>query len=175
MNAKSLGKIALFTAFLCVSAFISVPVWTVPITLQTLALTLCGLLLGVRASVFAVLAYLLLGAIGAPVFAGFQGGFSVFVSPTGGFLIGFLPAVLLTALGKKLRLSGLFVALSHLVLYAVGTLWFVCFFDGTAGLITCLTTLVLPFLLPDAVKAVCAVWLAKKLEKHLKATGQVRD
>ena len=175
MDAKSLGKIALFTAFFCVSAFLSVPVWSVPITLQTLALTVCGLLLGARASAFAVLSYLLLGAIGAPVFAGFQGGFSVFVSPTGGVLVGFLPAVLLLSLGKKPRLSWVFVALSHLVLYAVGTLWFLCFYDGTAGLITCLTTLVLPFLLPDAVKAIFAVWLAKKVEKQVKGMGQVRD
>lgn len=174
MNAKMLGKIALFTALFVVSAFLCLPIGGVPITLQTLVLTLCGLLLGVRASLLSVLAYLLLGAIGVPVFAGFQGGFSVFVSPTGGFLLGFLPAVLLLSVGKKLRFTWLFVVLSHVVLYAVGTIWFLVFYDTTIGLITALTTLVLPFLLPDAVKSIFAVWLSKKIEKHLNSKGQVR-
>lgn len=174
MNAKMLGKIAMFTALFAVSAFLFIPIGTVPITLQTLVLTLCGLLLGVRAGLLSVSAYLLLGAIGVPVFSGFQGGFSVFVAPTGGFLVGFLPAVLLISLGKKLRFTWLFTMLAHLVLYTVGTVWFVVVFDSTAGLITCLTTLVLPFLLPDAIKAVFAVWLSKKLEKHVKSEGQVR-
>lgn len=174
MNAKMIGKIALFTAFFAVSAFLFIPIGGVPITLQTLVLTLCGLLLGVRASLLSVFAYLLLGAIGVPVFAGFQGGFSVFVSPTGGFLVGFLPAVFFISLGKKLRLTWLFTLLAHVVLYTVGTVWFVVFYDTSAGFITCLTTLVLPFLLPDAVKAVFAVWLSKKVEKHIDTTGQVR-
>ncbi len=174
MNAKTLGKIALFTALLVVSAFLFIPIGAVPITLQSLVLVLCGLLLGVRASLLSVSAYLLLGVIGVPVFSGFQGGFSVFVAPTGGFLVGFLPAVLLISLGKKLRFTWLFTMLAHLVLYTIGTVWFVAFYDSAAGLITCLTTLVLPFLLPDAIKAVFAVWLSKKMEKHLNTQGQVR-
>lgn len=78
---------------LAVSAQVKVPYYPVPQTLQTLAVLLLPFLFGARPAVAAVVSYLALGAAGAPVFAA-GGGWAVFTGPTGGFLLGFLLAVL---------------------------------------------------------------------------------
>jgi len=85
--------IALFAALIVAGAYISIPIGPVPITLQTLFILLAGLLGGRRIGMAAVAVYLALGAMGLPVFSGGTGGFARFFSPTGGFLISWLPAV----------------------------------------------------------------------------------
>ena len=67
----------------------------VPFTLQTFAIFLCSAVLGARRGLIAVLLYVLLGALGLPVFAGMQGGFGVLVGATGGYITGFLPAAVI--------------------------------------------------------------------------------
>ena len=137
MNARDLGYMAVSAAFLCVSAWVAIPVGGVPVTLQILVLCLAAGLLGWKRAVLTVLAYLLLGCIGAPVFAGFTGGVGVLLSPTGGYLIGFLPLALLAGLagdkladrrGVKARiLLGLFMGLGVVLCYLLGTVWFIFF------------------------------------------------
>lgn len=106
----------------------------VPITLQTLGITLAATMLGPWRGAAAVLTYLALIAVGLPVATGFRGGLGVFAGPTGGFLVGFVPMVLLVGLLARLALSrlhgtaltlGLFAAaVAGLpVLYAVGVPW----------------------------------------------------
>lgn len=84
---------ALFAAIIAVFAQISIPLpfSPVPITGQTLAIGLAATILGSRYGTISVGIYLLLGAVGAPVFAGMSGGLGALVGPTGGYLIGFLP------------------------------------------------------------------------------------
>lgn len=84
---------ALFAAIIAVFAQITIPLpfSPVPITGQTLAIGLAATILGKRYGTLSVAIYLLLGAVGAPVFAGMSGGFGALVGPTGGYLIGFLP------------------------------------------------------------------------------------
>lgn len=87
---------AVFTALIICGAYISIPLsfTPVPIVLQNLFVLLCGLLLGSRWGGASVLLYLLLGAVGLPVFAGGGGGVAHFLGPTGGYLIGFLVSVI---------------------------------------------------------------------------------
>lgn len=91
---------ALFAAIIAVFAQISIPLpfSPVPITGQTLAIGLAATILGKRYGTLSVAIYLLLGAIGAPVFAGMSGGLGTLVGPTGGYLIGFLPTAYLIGL-----------------------------------------------------------------------------
>jgi biotin transport system substrate-specific component len=89
---------------LAASAWLSVPFYPVPLTMQTLAVLLIGGTLGPVLGVFAVAGYLALGALGAPVFHGGLGGALVLAGPTGGYLLGFLPAVFL--MGWAARLAG---------------------------------------------------------------------
>lgn len=93
MDIRRIVIIALFAALMVAGAYVSIPVGPVPITLQTLFILLAGILGGRKIGLAAVAVYLALGAMGLPVFSGGTGGFARFVSPTGGFLLSWLPAV----------------------------------------------------------------------------------
>lgn len=83
---------ALFAAITAVLSQIAIPMpSSVPVTLQTFAVALTGYFLGTAKGSIALAVYVLLGAVGAPVFAGFHGGFGSIIGPTGGFIIGFIP------------------------------------------------------------------------------------
>lgn len=102
--ATWLAKPVLLTALLALSTMagaIYLPITPVPITLQTLVLCIIGLTLSWRKGVASVVMYLALGAAGLPVFAGFKGGWAVFVGPTAGFLVGFIFGVAATAALKR--------------------------------------------------------------------------
>lgn len=110
-HTRQLAFTGLFTAVLAVLSVLQIPMPTgVPLTLQTFAVCLCGYVLGSRSGFMAAFLYVVIGAVGLPVFSGMKGGFGVLFGPTGGFLVGFL---LLSALcgigmeqGKKLRYWG---------------------------------------------------------------------
>ncbi len=93
------------TALLAVSAQVMLPLGPVPFTLQTLVIAMVPAVLDTATSVFTVLAYVVLGAVGLPVFAGFNGGIGALAGPTGGFLWGF---VLGCALAGSARWACLF-------------------------------------------------------------------
>lgn len=95
-TATDLALIATFTAIIVVTSVVSIPIGSVPITLQTFSVLLAGAVLGARRGLLAVLLYLLLGAIGLPVFAGGSSGLATFVGPTAGYLIGMPLAAWLT-------------------------------------------------------------------------------
>ena len=169
-----LAFIGIFTAVMSVCSWVSIPT-TVPFTLQTFAVFLCLALLGGRNGFFAVLTYLLLGAVGVPVFAGFKGGLAALFGNTGGYLLGFLLLAgiywLLTALlPQKLPLKIAAMVAGLLVCYAFGTAWFLLLYTKENGAVSVLTVLgwcVFPFLLPDAVKLALAVGLSGVLKKNL--------
>ena len=94
---------SLFAALTAVGAFLAIPIGPVPIVLQNMFVYLAGLLLGGRWGLASVGVYLLAGACGLPVFAGGLGGISRLIGPTGGYLIGYLPAVFLN--GKNSQKS----------------------------------------------------------------------
>lgn len=83
---------AVFTALIAAGAYAAVPIGPVPIVLTTMFVLLSGLLGGFRIGLYSTAAYLLLGVLGLPVFAGGAGGFAVLTGPTGGYLIGYLLA-----------------------------------------------------------------------------------
>lgn len=89
MSARSIARCGVLVALLAASAWITVPLGPVPFTMQTFVLALLPQVLGTRGALFTVMVYLLLGAVGVPVFSGFQGGLGVLVGPTGGYLLCF--------------------------------------------------------------------------------------
>ena len=102
--ARALLAAGLVTAgvgVLTAGAWLSAPFYPVPLTMQTLAVLLVGGLLGPRLGVSAVAAYLAVGAMGAPVFHNGLGGLAVLAGPTGGYLVGFLPAAFLMGLAAQ--------------------------------------------------------------------------
>lgn len=169
-GAREIARIGLAVALITVCAWISLPVGAIPVTLQTFAVALVGGLLDWRRGLFAVIAYLLMGLCGIPVFAGFRGGAALF-STTGGYILGFAFLALFPALAKRLPVSrpllrmGIFylaMAVGLFVCYLFGTAWFVIM--TKCSLSAALAACVLPFLLPDAVKLFAAAALTVRLE-----------
>ena len=174
MKAKQLAFAAMMAALMAVCSWITVPT-VVPFTLQTFAVFLAAGVLGGRLASLAVGVYLLLGAVGLPVFAGFSGGLGSFAGLTGGYLLGFLLIALVMGGAEALLgrspvvfvLSGL-VGLA--VCYAFGTAWYLYLYTasrGPAELMGVLWTCVIPFLLPDGVKLALALVLSRRMAPAL--------
>lgn len=167
----------LFAALLAVCSWISLTVGDIPFTLQTFGIFLALGLLGGKRGTVSILVYLLLGAVGAPVFAHFMGGISVIIGTTGGYIFGFLLSGLLywgmeKLLGDKVWVRLAAMVLGLVVCYAVGTIWFVQIYvpaEGapamTYGL--ALSKCVIPFLIPDGVKLALAWILAARLKRFV--------
>ncbi len=169
-----MAYIAVFTVLIAICSWISIPM-TVPFTLQTFAVFLSVSILGGRRGTMAVLVYVLLGAVGIPVFAGFTGGPGIILNTTGGYIIGFILSALVMWLteslfGKKLPVQILSMVLGLLACYAVGTVWFMFVYmrqTGAVGLGTVLGWCVIPFIIPDAVKIALTLMLGNTLRRPL--------
>lgn len=167
--------IAMFTVLIAICSWISIPT-TVPFTLQTFGVFVTVGVLGGKRGSLSVLIYLLLGAIGIPVFAGFTGGMGIVLGSTGGYIIGFLLSTLLMwgmekLLGKKTWVLALSMVLGLLVCYIFGTIWFMLVYTretGAIGLWTALGWCVFPFVIPDLVKIVLALLICTRLAKVIK-------
>ena len=169
ITTANLTHAAMMTAVTCVLAQVIVPIPLVPITLQAFAIALCGYMLGAKGALVSVGAYLALGFVGAPVFAGFSGGLQRLASPTGGFLIGFLPMAFLCGLGvKKSFWQAVLLGLAGLVLLnVVGVLWLWKVANLTFW--AAVTTGAAPFIIKDALLVVAASVLGREIRKRLGA------
>ena len=153
---------SLFAALLAVCAWLCIPVSDIGITLQTFGVFLALLLLGGKWGTVAIGIYLLLGAVGLPVFSGFRGGFGTLLGVTGGFLWGFLLSGVVFRLLEKIS-KPLAMAAGLLSCYFCGCLWFLFWSGGGLGFV--LLRCVVPFLVPDGIKLWLAWILSKRLQK----------
>lgn len=167
---------ALFSALIIIGGFIRFPLPPIPITLQTLFVLLAGLLAGTRVAFFSVLTYLFLGAVGLPIFTG-GGGLAYFVGPTGGYLIGLLPAALISGLAGNWQLknserpfSVLRAALAIILATASTYLCGVTLLVLTRSLSWSAAAKagVLPFLLGDTLKGIVAVQMARTFGQRVR-------
>lgn len=174
LKIADITLIALFTAIMAVCSWISIPA-AVPFTLQTFAVFLTVGLLGGKRGTITVLVYLLLGAIGIPVFSGFTGGIGHLLGPTGGYIIGFIFSALMMWLaeklfGKSLPVLAVSMAVGLIVCYAFGTAWFIAVYTRTneaVGLLTALGWCVFPYIIPDVIKIIVALILSRRLRPVL--------
>lgn len=152
-----------FAALLAVLSQLSIPLPSgVPVTLQTFAVALCGFTLGARKGAAAVVVYLLLGAVGLPVFAGFLGGVGILFGVTGGFLWGFIAMAALCGLKNPWLCAAGLVAC-----HVPGILWFS--FAAGLPLWESFLTASFPFLLKDLVSVLLAYLTARVLLRGLRA------
>lgn len=171
----NLVYVAMFAAIITICAQIQIPA-TVPFTLQTMGVFVAGGLLGWKRGTLSVVIYVLLGLVGAPVFAGFTGGAGVLFGLTGGYIIGFIFTALIVGmmadkLGKKLWVLAVAMIAGLLVCYAFGTAWFMVIYNTSMGgisLWSALTMCVIPYLPFDALKIILAVVLVNRLDKIVK-------
>lgn len=166
---KHITFTALFVALIAVSAQIVIPMPNgVAFTLQTFAVALAGYLLGVRWGTIAVLVYILLGAVGAPVFSAFQGGFHVLVGKTGGYIWGFLPlaaACGLSARGRGKVLPYFWGLPGPVLCHLFGTLQNMFLAGG--GFFALLAVYSVPYLLKDYLSLALAALLCSRLRPAL--------
>ena len=158
-------------AVLCVLAPWKIPVGPIPITLASFGVYLAAGLLGPVEGTAAVTVYVLLGAIGLPVFAGFRAGVGVLAGATGGYIVGFVVGALLTSLiitrwGLAWWKQALAMVLGVAVCYAIGTAWFM-HLTGR-GLVSCMSICVLPFIPFDLAKIAVSVVLSLRLRQPMK-------
>lgn len=168
LTVKKITLIGLFTALIAVLAQVSVPFYPVPFTGQVFGVLLAGVLLGSRAGVLCIIAYLMLGAAGVPVFAMGRGGLQVLLGPTGGYLLGFIPAVYLLGRltadrpgnNKLMLVTGMLGFLALLYMCGGLQLSYIMKLDLKQTLIAG----VIPFLPLDIIKAALVIPLARRLD-----------
>ena len=168
LSVAKMTRAALLEAVTAVAAQISVPLFAVPFTLQVLAVILSGLLLGPRYGALSQAIYVLLGAVGVPVFAQFSGGLAVVLGPTGGYLVSYPIAAAVAGLAARaardaarrraLWTSFVWGCAGLAVIYAFGAIWLSVVTD--LPLAVALTQGVLIFLPFDLIKVALAALVA---------------
>jgi biotin transport system substrate-specific component len=170
-RVRSTVAAAGFTALIAIGAYISVPIGPVPIVLQNFFVLLAGVMLPRRTAASAVGVYLLLGAVGLPVFSGGTGGFAHLIGPTGGYLIAYLPAAYLISLlsgagERSLPRDLLALSLGAVLIFAIGVPWLKAStgmsWQAAAG------AGLLPFLPGDALKVVAAAFISRAFSSRLR-------
>ena len=173
MSTREMTVTAVMAALICVAGPLSVAVGPIPISLCTFAIYLAGAVLGAKRGTMATAIYLLIGAVGVPVYSGFSGGAQKLVGVTGGYLAGYLLLAWMTGLGvkgeeaspKRLWRLPLHMVLGTVLLYAVGTAWFMRQTRNPLG--GALSLCVLPFLPGDAVKIVAATLISRPVRRAI--------
>ncbi|EFI41370.1 biotin transporter BioY [Peptoniphilus sp. oral taxon 386] len=174
-KTKSLTKIALLTALICVGSAITIPMNPVPITLQTFFVMMAGVLLTPVEAFLSVFIYILLGLIGLPVFAGFNGGFGTVFTPSFGFIIGFaIGAYVISSIvknttdRKKLLIS---LLIGQVIFYAIGLPYMYVILNSLGkapdSLYTLLSWGLIPFIPGALIKTIAVVIIAPKVKNAL--------
>lgn len=170
-SVRSLILCALFAALcaLLSQLYIPLPFTPVIINLATVAVLTAGALLGWKLGAVSMAVYMLLGAVGLPVFAGFSGGLGVLAGPTGGYIAGYVAAAAATGIvaGGSCRFGHLCAAMTAgtAACYTLGTAWYM--FSTHTPLGAALMLCVVPFLLGDALKILLAAYLCVRIKPVL--------
>ncbi|WP_147534861.1 biotin transporter BioY [Bacillus marasmi] len=161
---------ALFAAIIGVLAQITIPLPLVPITGQTLAIGLAATILGSRLGTLSVLVYIFMGAAGVPVFAEMKAGISVLFGPTGGYIVGFIPAAFIMGWYMEKTSFRFFQAMiantiGMLITLAFGTVWLK--YAANLSWVAAFTGGFAPFVIVGLVKAALASWLGVIVRQRL--------
>jgi biotin transport system substrate-specific component len=176
LTLKGMILAAVFAALTGILTQVQIPLPYIPINLALFAVFLAGALLGPKYGALAMVVYVLLGAVGVPVFSGFSGGLHKLTGPTGGYIVGYIACAFLTGFfsrrwgfGKWNLQLALAMVTGTLACYTLGTAWFM----GMTGnsLWVSLGYCVFPFLPGEAVKIALAAALASRLRAPLQASG----
>jgi biotin transport system substrate-specific component len=161
---------SLMAGLMAVGAYIHIPIGPVPVVFTNLFVLLAGLLLGSRWGLASAGIYLLVGAIGMPVFYGGKGGFAHILGPTGGYLVGFALSAWMTGfISERFRHSlvgGIIgVIIGSLAVYCLGVPWLKVVTNMSWN--KALVAGMIPFLIGDAMKAAVAIVLARAVRPML--------
>lgn len=176
MTTRSIARCGVCIALFACSARFTVPLGPIPFTMQTFVLALLPQVLGTRDAFFTVVVYLLLGAVGVPVFSGFQSGLGVLMGPTGGYLLGFAAGTPVAGavthadvLPRRARGVAAGIALLA-VSYVLGTFQLMNAYGIDAP--AALAVAVVPFVVPDVVKVATSVGVAERVNRAPDAAAE---
>lgn len=176
MKTKQLALIGLMSAILCILGPLSlpIPISPVPISLGTLAVYFVVYVLGMKQGTISLCIYLLLGAVGLPVFSSFGGGIGKILGPTGGYLLGYLfMAVIcgyfLEKWERNYPMCFLGMALGTAACYLFGSLWLG--YQADISFSAALAAGVLPFIPGDFFKIIIAMFLGEQVRRQLRKAG----
>lgn len=176
-DIKSIVAMGLMVAIITVCSWISISVFSIiPFTLQTFAVLVTAGLLAAKKGTLTVLAYIILGGIGVPVFSGFKAGIGVLTGPTGGYILGFLLMVpviglILNKFGKRILVLIIAFVLGIIICYTFGTAWFIYIYSATkepVSIASALSMCVVPYIIPDIFKIALSVLIVKKVSPRIK-------
>lgn len=169
---RDLVTVAVTAALLAVCSWITIPLpfTGVPVTMQTFAVFFAIAYIGSKRALVTYLIYLALGALGTPVFSGFGGGIGHLTGPTGGYLFGFVLTCIFCIIFERRQISSairiLILTAGLLICYACGTAWFVI--QTGSSVLRSLVLCVAPYVIPDILKILLAVFVASKMKKIIK-------
>lgn len=173
VSTRAVVTIGMFAAVLCVLSVVAIPMpSSMPITLQTFAVALCGYVLGAKRGMATVMIYILIGAIGIPVYAGMHGGISWLFSYTGGFLWGFVILALLCGIAGTTKKKVLQVVISGIGLvlcHVLGMLQYALVAEIAVG--AAFLAVSAPYLIKDMLSLAGAYAVAKVIKARLKVMG----
>lgn len=178
MRNRPLYKICragLFAAIICVCSFIAVPIGTVPVTAALLCVMLSGIVLSPFESFAACIVYIIMGAVGLPIFSGGSGGIGVLFGPTGGYIWSYPLCALIVSLVSRISVKNKFLSFGFNIFacflgvgltYFLGTVQYMllCKADFYTAAVVC----IIPFIPVDIVKSVAAVLMGLPLRNKLK-------
>lgn len=173
ITTKDMACIGMFAAVLAVCSQISIPMPSgVPLTFQTFAVTLTGAVLAWKLGCMTIVVYILIGAVGLPVFTGFRGGIQVLVGHAGGFVWGFVILVLLCGIGilhKNRLISVLSGILGLAICHILGCLQFMFLTDSS--FVEAFLLVSGPYLIKDMILVILGMLLGEKIRRQLCKAG----
>lgn len=179
MKTKDIVMVAACTFLIIIGAYIAVPIGPVPIVLTNFFIILIGLLFGWKKALFATVTYIILGAVGLPVFSNGKSGIVHLIGLTGGFLVGFIPLALLSGLssGKNIVFKVVLILSGSVSVYLIGIPWAMYVYNNVIApannkpmwdLAISLKYTTIPFLIPDLLKIIIAIAISKVITPALK-------
>ena len=165
---KSIIRIAVMTALISALSPLSIPIGVVPISLSTFIIMISAFVLNPYESLISVLMYIVLGAMGLPIFSSFTGGLSKLASPTGGYIFGylFIPLPFFFIKDREnVLLNIIALLIGNILLYILGTLWLKFFLDIPIG--KALMVGVIPFIITDLLKVVAVLAVGPVIYKTI--------
>ncbi len=186
MKIKDIVLVAACTFLIIVGAYISLPIGPVPIVLTNFFVVLIALLLGWKRALIAIATYIVLGAIGLPVFSNGKAGMAHLFGLTGGFLFAFIPLAVIAGLGQNRNwiLKAILAIAGSVLVYLIGVPWAMNVYNNVIApasgkalwdMAITLKYTTIPFLIPDLIKVVLAVILSEVLKPVLKPFLKGRD
>lgn len=172
METKSIVLIGMFSAVLGVLSIITIPILTVPVTLQTFAIALCGFVLGKKLGTMSTFIYVLVGAVGVPIYAGMTGGVKILFGYTGGFLFGFILMSFLCGIALERRSyigKGLFCCLGLVICHVIGVIQFSIVMHTSLKEAILLSSA--PFWIKDIISVIVAYIVAMGIRRGLYAAN----